>query len=290
MHPAHMNGDPAHFAPVVTQLSEHVRALEHRLFGRSHPQTVSLFGPILDSHPEVADTIFRHPMLDFASTHLYAEGTIDHPRDTVAPALKVGDLVREALGHLPPGRPYLDSEHGPIHSFKDKKKTLAEAFDNEYFRHIQWAHLASGGAGGGMRWPNRRPHTLTRGMRAAQGALARFLPLLDWSSFHRRNISQSVGLEGPVHGFVSGDNAQAVAWLLRSDSLDRATGRLRTDAPSATVCLTVPGLEPGSYEALGWDTRDGTPDGRFAASCKGGLLALDVPVTTDLALAIRKVP
>ncbi|TIL77742.1 MAG: hypothetical protein E5Y81_12695, partial [Mesorhizobium sp.] len=35
----------------------------------------------------------------------------------------------------------------------------------EYFRHLQWAHLAAGGAGGGMRWPNRSPHVLTPGMR-----------------------------------------------------------------------------------------------------------------------------
>ena len=290
MHPAHMNGDPAHFAPVVTQLSEHVRSLEMRLFGRSHPQTVSLFGPILDSHPEVADTIFRHPMLDFASTHLYAEGTIDHPRDTVAPALKVGDLVREALEHLPPGRPYLDSEHGPIHSFKDKKKTLPEAFDDEYFRHIQWAHLASGGAGGGMRWPNRRPHILTPGMRAAQGALAGFLPLLDWSGFRRRNVTQSIDLKGPAHGFISGDDRQAVAWLLRSDSLDRATGRLRAEVPPATVRLTIPGLNPGLYEALGWNTRDGKPEGRTTGNCQDGALTLDVPIAPDLALAIRRVP
>ena len=29
---------------------------------------------------------------------------------------------------------------------------------------MSWAHLASGGAGGGMRWPNRHPHVLTSGM------------------------------------------------------------------------------------------------------------------------------
>lgn len=73
------------------------------------------------------------------------------PRDTVAPALAVGRLIRAALAEAAIGRPVFDSEHGPIHTFKDRKRTLPEPFDDEYFRHIQWAHLASGGAGGGMR-------------------------------------------------------------------------------------------------------------------------------------------
>ncbi|TIT96391.1 MAG: hypothetical protein E5W39_19160, partial [Mesorhizobium sp.] len=84
----------------------------------------------------------------------YEEGTIDDPSDTVAPALGMARIVGEALGEIRDGRPFLDSEHGPIHSFKDKKITLPEPFDDEYFRHLQWAHLAAGGAGGGMRWPN----------------------------------------------------------------------------------------------------------------------------------------
>ena len=88
----------------------------------------------------------------------------------------MGAIVRESLAEIRDTRPFLDTEHGPIHSFKDRHATLPDAFDNEYFRHIQWAHLASGGAGGGMRWPNRRPHVLTPGMREAQAGLSRFLP------------------------------------------------------------------------------------------------------------------
>jgi mannan endo-1,4-beta-mannosidase len=288
MHPAHMGGDPAHFGPVVDELSEHVRRLEERLHGRSHPQTVSLFGPILDSHPVVADTIFRHPRLDFASTHLYAEGSIDHPRDTVAPALKVGELVREALGHLPPARPYFDSEHGPIHSFKDKKKTLPEAFDDEYFRHIQWAHLASGAAGGGMRWPNRRPHVLTTGMRRAQSGLAGFLPLIDWGRFHRRNLNAEVRTEGPVHVFACGDDRQALAWLLRNDGVDPATGCLRNDIAPAAVQLGVPGLADGPYDIGIWNTREGALERHQQARSRGGHLHIVLPaVGPDVALAIR---
>src|SRR3712207_8786775 len=57
-------------------------------------------------------------------------------------------------------------------------------------RHMQWAHFAAGAAGGGMRWPNRRPHVLTEGMRKAQHALAGFLPLIDWAHFRRRRSEE----------------------------------------------------------------------------------------------------
>ena len=290
MHPAHMGEDVGHFASVTTELSEHVRGLELRLYGRARPQTVSLFGPVLYSHPYVADTIFRHPLLAFASTHLYAKGTIDHPRDTVAPAVAVGELVAEALSHMAPERPFFDSEHGPIHLFKDKRKTLPEAFDDEYFRHIQWAHLASGAAGGGMRWPNRHPHTLTAGMRRAQRALAGFLPLIDWPEFRRRNVSDQIRVRTPgTHAFACADGQQAVVWLLRGDTLDRATGMLRPDAPPVTAAFDLPGMRDGSYSVTLWNTRLGRATATLRAECSSGLLPIAVPgLVTDLAVALRR--
>ena len=289
MHPAHMGDDPSHFASVVSELSEHVRALELRLYGRSHPQTVSLFGPVLYSHPSVADTIFRHPLLDFASTHLYAGGTIDNPRDTVAPAAKVGELIREALSHTPPMRPFLDSEHGPIHTFKDKKRTLPEAFDDEYFRHIQWAHLASGGAGGGMRWPNRHPHILTPGMRRAQAGMTGFLSLLDWRRFCRRSLGEEMRIHTPgVQGFASADRQQAVIWLVRIDTLDGKLGMLRPDAAPKPVTFELREMQNGTYRVTPWATREGTLGAPLAAESRDGVLSVTVGgLATDLALAIR---
>src|SRR5205085_9840294 len=141
--------------------------------------------------------------------HLYEEDTIDFPRDTVVPAISTGRLIREALAEIRDGRPVFDSEHGPIHTFKDHGRSLFEAFDDEYFRHMQWAHFASGGAGGGMRWPNRHPHHLTAGMHAAQQALARFTPLVDWRRFGRRNLNAEVVVSSPdVRAFCSADGTQ----------------------------------------------------------------------------------
>jgi len=77
MHPAHTGDGPSAFFAVTGKLSRHVRDLETRLDGRSHPQTVSRFGPVLDS------------------------------------------------------------EHGPIPLPKDRRRTLAEEFDNEQRHYIQ---------------------------------------------------------------------------------------------------------------------------------------------------------
>ena len=166
---------------IVAELSAHVRGIERRLFGKTHLQTVSHFGP----HPAgaLADLIFRHPDLDFATTHVYEPGAIDAPTNTVAAADAMAHWVRHALAEIRDGRPFTDSETGPIHTFKDLGMTLPEAFDIAYFRHMAWAHLASGGAGGGMRWPNRMPHTLSPGMRQAQGVMGEFARLIDWSHF-----------------------------------------------------------------------------------------------------------
>jgi hypothetical protein len=290
IHPAYGGGDPGCFAGYVEDLSETVRRREIELYGRSHPQTVSVFGPVLLEYDGVDEAILRHPRLDFASTHFYEQGTIDHPHNTVEAAVGTGRLVREALAEVPPDRPFFDSEHGPIHTFKDHHRTLPEVFDDEYFRHIQWAHLASGGAGGGMRWPNRHPHRLTPGMREAQKALAGYLPLIDWTRFRRRNLNFEIEIQGRgCVGFACGDAEQAVVWVLRVDRRDRK-GMLRKDAEPVEVTLSIPGLGPGRYRVTPWDTVAGRCLGCFEAErgADGRLAAPLPPLRTDLAVAVRR--
>ena len=224
MHPVQGGNHFDCFAEFIDDVGPFLRQLEQTLHGRAHPQTVSVFGPELGWKEWLNEPIFRHTALDFANSHFYEEGTIDHPRDTVAPAISTGRLVREALAQISDNRPFFDSEHGPIHTYKDYGKTLPAPFDDEYFRHMQWAHFAAGGAGGGMRWPNRYPHVLTPGMRLAQSALSRFLPLIDWNTFRRRNLNDEiVSSDRQVACFGCGDEHQAVVWLLRR-SPSAATG------------------------------------------------------------------
>jgi hypothetical protein len=286
LHPAHAEDDVAACAPFVTDLSQFLRELELRLHGRAHLQTVSVFGPELLKSPALCEPVFRHPELDFATTHLYEFGTIDDPHDTVAPALAVGRLMRAALRESDDLRPVFDSEHGPIHTFIDRHRTLPAAFDDEYFRHMQWAHFASGGAGGGMRWPNRHPHVLTPGMRRAQQALSAFLPLIDWCSFHRRNLNHEVRVPPGVAAFACGDARQALIWLLRTDSLS-AEGRVGASADATLHRIEVPGLAPGAYHVLQFDTRVGEVLCSGTATHTGGPMAVHCGrISRDLALAI----
>jgi hypothetical protein len=290
MHPVQGKDQPRCFEDFIEDVGPFLRHLEHRLHGRAHLQTVSIFGPELQWKPWLNGPIYRHPALDFATIHLYEEGTIDFPEDTIAPAISTGRLIREALCEIRDGRPLFDSEHGPIHTYKDHGMTLPEAFDDEYFRHMQWAHFASGGAGGGMRWPNRSPHILTRGMRQAQRGLAGFLPLIDWARFRRRNLNEEVKATGPnAATFACGDAGQAVVWLLRKGAL-RPDGQLDDRQAPVEIQVSVPGLACGRYLITFWNTLAGQVAGEVEtdhASC-GPLRVPSPPFVTDLALAVRR--
>ncbi len=289
IHPAHGGDDPASFAPFIDDVGGWLRDFETERHGRAHLQTVSIFGPELVNHPAAAEPVFRHPALDFANTHLYEHGTIDDPKDTVAPALAVGRLMRAAVNETTDGRPVFDSEHGPIHRFKDRKRTLPAAFDDEYFRHMQWAHFASGGAGGGMRWPNRNPHVLTHGMRREQLALSRALPLIDWTRFLRRNLADELSVSDErVAPFGCGDAAQALVWLLRTDVTTRA-GMLDDAAAPIAITLTVPGLQDGPYRIGHVETRSGAVTVETHATAAGGTLVVrDIALAGQMAIVIRQ--
>lgn len=290
IHPGHAEESADVFGEFIADLSGHVRSLEMRLYGRSHPRTVSLFGPELRWRPHMGleEPIFRHPDLDYASIHIYAEGAIDNPTDTVAAAGVVGEIVRAALSEIRDGRPFLDTEHGPIHAFKDHRRTLPEAFDDEYFRHMQWAHLASGGAGGGMRWPNRKVHRLTAGMRRAQKALADFLPLLDWPRFRRRNLNAEVRVGAPeLQVFACADDRQALVWLLRTDAT-RRDGTLDPAAAPIGTDVRIPGLRAGTYRVLSWNTTTGVSAAEpVTAGSDGAVLVFTTPsFVADIAFAV----
>lgn len=274
-------GDMAATHDFVTEVSAALREEELRLHGRAHLQTVSVYLPNLLKRPALGEVVYRHPSLDFASIHLYEKGTIDAPRHSLDPAEATVRLMGAAVAQCPPERPLLDTEHGPIHGFKDRHITLPDAFDTECFRRTQWAHLASGGAGGGMRWPYRHPHVLLPAMHEAQGALASFLPLIDWRCFRRMPL----GARLSVHEFAGlaagcGDRHQAIVCLMGSEiHCGKAT------------CVEIRDLEPGCYDVTQVNTVTGEREAiQIHTRQDGTLVVVTIGSTQDIALAITYTP
>ena len=148
------------------------------------------------------------------------------------------------------------------------------------------AHLASGGAGGGMRWPNRNPHRLTHGMRRAQRSLADFLPLVDWPRFDRRPIDPVVD-DPDVACFACGDGRQAVLFLLRTGPL-LANGRV-DPAARRGVMVTVPGFAGRLARAVLWDVQAGVAMGEAVAEAVpcGGVRVVVPAFSVGVAVAVR---
>jgi mannan endo-1,4-beta-mannosidase len=153
---------------------------------------------------------------------------------------------------------------------------------------MQWAHFASGAAGGGMRWPNRHPHRLTGGMRRAQKVLADFVGHIDWSGFQRVNLNEEVKISGRgTCVFACGDERQALIWVVRRDTLTKAGTLDRGVAPVA-LRVTVPGLSAGRYRVTACDTATGASSEPFVAEARGGegLVFHAPPFVADIAIAI----
>lgn len=283
----HWGTPPSQQVAVLTRLSDTIREAEQRAWGFTRPQTVSCFGP--NPHPDYEEMIFQLPCLDFATTHIYAKGAMDYPLDTVEPAVVMGRWVRYGLRHTRLGRPFTDSEHGPIHLFNDFHEMLPEAFDDEYERHLMWAHLASGGAGTGMRWPDRQPHILTPGMRRAMASLRAFTRLVDWRTFSPQDATGDITLGATdVLTFACRDAHTAVIWLLRGKPEGNLPGLMPRHAPHYDVALHLRGLTPGTYLVHTWDTHhQSIGDSLPATMREDGTLQVVLPrIGNDLALAI----
>jgi mannan endo-1,4-beta-mannosidase len=127
-------------------------------------------------------------------------------------------------------------------------------------------------------------------MRKAQQAMAGFLPLVDWPRFQRVSLNLEIeSSSGQAACFGCGDDAQAIVWLLRKDTIGQ-NGTLCADAEPVDLTVRIPRLSPGRYCVAGWNTLEGRTCATFEAA-KGPepFLQLRVPpFGADLALAIRR--
>ena len=284
--PSHAGNSTKGFNEFIEDVGGFLRNTEIELHGQAHLQTVSVFSPLLQKDKRITGSVLNHKSLDFATIHLYEHNSIDNPKNTLDAAIATGRLTRDVINQLKDKRPFFDSEHGPIKTFNSYRKTLPEDFDDEYFRHMQWAHLASGGTGGGMRWPYRHPHVLTAGMRDAQLALSKFLPLISWQNFNRVNLNEEVKVGDPgLAVFACGDEKQAVVWLLRTNAVGKDK-MLRNDVESGAFEIIIPLLQAGKYLITLWDTGGGEVIDKFE-QVNYEEMTLRLPgVIADLAVAV----
>jgi hypothetical protein len=140
---------------------------------------------------------------------------------------------------------------------------------------------------------------------------------VDWARFRRRNVSVELVLRDSATGaplrlvaphettpagsppvvqlrgcaaaaFACADDAQAVAYLLRADQLDRHR-RVRTDVPARLVTLELPGLSAGAYAITEWDTVRGVASRTRMHEHPGGTLVVaDVPLVADVAIVATR--
>ncbi len=266
------------------QISTFLRQEELKLHGRAHLQTVSVYGPLLRQYPQLNSVVFRHPLLDFASVHFY-DVPLRKPTNPAKAALRAGELVQQALRQITDGRPFLDSEHGPDQLYRQKRGRIPVDFDEAYFRGVQWAHLAAGGAGGGLRWPYRHPHSLTPGMRLSQRILSQVVKHIDWQHFDRKHLGEQL-LVSPrtVKAFGCGNARQALIWMVATQPA--LPGKVNVSGAPGSITLNMPFLDAGTYRFRAWNTQSGRLEAdeqhpfapRRVISLPGSLLQPDVVI------------
>lgn len=265
----------------VDRMTSFIRRYERERWGKNHLVCTSTAAADPSTGGALNYAVYRHPNVDFPTTHMYY-GRVNDPPDAIAPALAVNAGMRRQLAQVPASdpRPYLDSESGPIDNWP-----LPRAFDEEVFHNMIWAHLASGGAGSGLRWPYRNdPHTLTLTMHEYQRAMSRVARAIQWSTFASRNIDGELTLANTGdHAAVAmgcGDGRTALVWVAQD-----------TRATSGTIAgavLSVAGMPSSTYEVLFFDTRTGDERGGTTTAPTGDVVSAPLPAfEQDIAAIFR---
>jgi mannan endo-1,4-beta-mannosidase len=175
--------------PFITDISTFLRDREQARVWPRASADVSIFGPELINHPATVDPVFPHPTSISPLPTSTRKGTIDNPRDTVAPRSRRRLIQAAVSGEATDLRPVHDSEHGPIHAFKDRHRILPEPFDDEYFGTCNGRISPAGARAAGCAGPPASP-CADRWDAARAGCAGAVLPLIDWTSFKRAHIGR----------------------------------------------------------------------------------------------------
>jgi mannan endo-1,4-beta-mannosidase len=259
----------------VDDMAQYVQDYEFQKWGHRHMVTVSTAA----AQPGgiIGDVQYRHPRFEFSNTHQYYDGTVNNPQNIIDPIISVNGGVKYSLEYIQDGRPYFDSESGPIANWP-----LDQTFDNQYYHHMAWAHFASGGTGIGQRWPYRNPHYLTPGMHATQKAVSIVAADIDWTTINTANADNRVSSNHPELILMAcGDTQHAVIWL--TEDVRQAAAYSISGAT-----LTFTGLAPGRYCVSCWNPNTGGLLKQAAPPVVNGAVSITLPtIALDMAVTIR---
>lgn len=221
------------------EMAAYIRTYEKQKWGRNHMIAVSTAASM--PRGKLAEFEYRSPVLDMATTHLYIGASMG-PSEPVEPAANIAEGVRHALGQIQDGRPYFDSENGPINRWISD-----QALDDAVFHNMIWAHLAAGGCGSGLRWPYRHPHHLSDGMLDHLRRFADFVDEIPWAKITGPyGNGPSVESDAGTLALSSGADGAGIVWLLARDG----------EPGTLEATVTWPG-GPETVRFRAYDTRQG---------------------------------
>jgi mannan endo-1,4-beta-mannosidase len=265
----HYGCSAAEIAAYITEMADFVRNLELEVWGAAHMLTVSTAKAMPSGL--LGEVIYNHPALDFATTHLYVGTATKKPKNGIAAIGEIDRAVRYAGEKIRAPRPYFDSESGPIYGW------IKEAEIDALLHHnMSWAHLASGGAGSGMRWPYTDPHYILPEMRDNLLGMARFAAQVDWAHFESKNVSEKIHLNVPgIMKVGCADPQMALLWLASDTRLSRppALDAVRVEIEANFV--------DGLYEVSLWNTREGLGITSLKAAAAHGRIDFTIPALLE---------
>ncbi len=170
MHPCQGEHRPAASLTSSPTSAPYLRALEVRRHGRAHLQTASVFGPELGWKPWLKEPIFRHPAPRFRQQPLLRGRHHRLSGRHGGAGSAVGPAVGEALAEIADSRPVLRQRARPDPHLQGPRARPARSRSTTSISATSSGRIwPRGGAGGGMRWPNRHPHDSPPGCAGRSG-------------------------------------------------------------------------------------------------------------------------
>lgn len=228
-------------------------------------------------HPSARDC--RHPHIDVAQEHHYMRPDDDDFRDEVESIVRQSRWLREHA----PGKPALIGEFGlatPKWGLSDYMKRDTEGV---HFHNCLWASAFSGVSGTAMFWwwEHMDQQDAYRHYKPLSAFLANLPP-------HGLEPTTAAASDPRIRLLGYQSDNRAALWLVHCDATWwNVVVEQRDSEPIDSAVVTLPGLTPGSYTVLWWDTWEGDPIRRDTIVLKGEVLEISVPpFTRDVACRI----